>query len=498
MTGTTSIPNYPPENRVPGFYFSLDNSQANTAMLQRRVLLIGQMTDKGIATPGRAEQISGTTSANSRFGIGSQLALMINAYRKIDGFGELWALPLADGSNITKATGTITLAGTPTESGNLYLYIDDVLIQQVIVEGDTLNNITKSLVNKINSATTIPVQATAGQTAGTITITALNAGKCGNDISLGINLLGSYSGQITPNGLKVTLQGLAGGNGSPIEGFSAALDNLGSRKFDIFVHPYAEPSTLSAMTSFLDDATGRWKMTEQLFGHSITAFKGTYGEATALGSSQNDQHSTIMATSNSPTHPMIWAAQIGAQVLLSMVDNPAMPITGLTLNVMPPTDNGIFAFDERNSLLYDGISTFKVQNNDQVTIERLITTYRHNSNGMEDDSYLNIEIMLTAAVAIQDMRDYLATQFYRCILVNDISKLNAGQRVTTAQLIAKTCVSRYRTQEQNLWVQDSEGFSKAIIAKNEGNGRVSLLMPYRFSDQLFFITANCQFVKLKN
>lgn len=93
------------------------------------------------------------------------------------------------------------------------------------------------------------------------------------------------------------------------------------------------------------------------------------------------------------------------------------------------------------------------------------------------------------------MRQYLSTQFARCVLLPDGSKISAGQPATTAQLIGKSCAARYRMQSENLWTQNPAQFAKDIQSENAGNGMVRLLMPYQFSDQLFMIAGNCQFIK---
>lgn len=491
MVDTISIPGYSSDNRVPGVYFGLDVSKANTATTRRRVLLIGQMLTTGIGQPDIAVNCAGVTSTQGLYGAGSQIALMVEAYRKIDSSGELWILPVSDPSG-SKATGSIDFNGVTTQSGKISLYIGDKLIELFVNKDELSNDIAGNLADKVNAYVHLPVEAMAQDSK--VIFTAKNIGQYGNDIALNLNLLGEILGQTLPNGLSVQISAMQNGVGYPTNLISL-LATLGSRQFDLFIHPFTDVQSLSVFTDLLNDESGRWQAINQLYGHSITACAGTYGEVTALGDTLNDQHMTLMATSDSPTHPMIWAAQVGAQVAVSMRDNPAIPITGLILNVMPPTDLGSFTFPERNSLLYDGISTFIVNDNNDVAIERLITTYKRNAYGNDDDSYLNIETILTIALAIQDMKQYLASQFPRCVLLQDGTKISAGQQATTAELIGKTCIARYRTQASWLWVQDTDGFAAELKAENIGKGTVKLLMPYRLSDQLFVIAGNCQFTK---
>ncbi|CAI3953491.1 Mu-like prophage tail sheath protein gpL (gpL) [Commensalibacter communis] len=491
MADTISVPGYSSDNLVPGFYFALDASKANTATVRRRVLVIGQMLDTALGKPDIAVECAGVTSAQGIYGMGSQIAIMVEAYRKIDPNGELWILPLSD-PKTSKATGSLQLGGTATQSGKISFYIGDQLIEQFVSSGDSAAIIAKAISDRINAVATVPVQASVKDSL--VNITAKNAGQCGNDIALKLNLLGDIAGQILPTGITATINPMQNGVGVPPT-LSSSLAGLGQRQFDLFIHPYADLQSLSIFSDLLNDQSGRWQTMDMLYGHSITAMAGTYGQVTALADRLNDQHMTLMASSDSPTHPMIWAAQVGAHVAVSMRNNPAVPITGLILNVMPPSDLGCFTLVQRNSLLYDGVSTFIVNDNNDVAIERLVTTYKRNAYGNDDNSYRNIETVLTAALSIQDMKQYLASQFPRCVLLRDGSKISAGQQATTAELIGKTCIARYRTQAGWLWVQDTDGFSKELKAEYAGNGTVKLLMPYRFSDQLFIIAGNCQFIK---
>ncbi|MCJ8355563.1 phage tail protein, partial [Novacetimonas hansenii] len=162
-------------------------------------------------------------------------------------------------------------------------------------------------------------------------------------------------------------------------------------------------------------------------------------------------------------------------------------MTGVALTVMPPTDAGRFTLAQRNSLLHDGISTFTVDDSGTVNIERLVTTYQENAEGVPDDSYLDIETLMTAMICLQDMRIYLASMFAGFILVADGTKISAGAKATTAQLIGKACAARYNWQCSQLWAQNAATFAASLQSQNQGGGQVFLLMPYDFANQLWVI-----------
>lgn len=497
MSGSITIPGYSANTRVPGIRFALDNSKANTAQTARRVLIVGQMLATGTAPAGVAAVSAGPTDAVSKYGAGSQCAIMVARYMALDSQGEVWVLPLADDAASVAATGSITIGGTAGASGTLALYIGDALVPVLVTAGDTPATIATNIVAAAAGVSGLPVTvAVDGTTAGKIDVTALNKGLAGNDILLGLNVLGTAGGQQTPSGVTVTLAQMAGGTQNPTS-LPTALAGLGDRIYDLFIHPYTDTASLSAFKTLFDNLTGRWAPAEQLYGHSITAYRGSYGTALAFGLTQNDPHATIMGISDSPSAPMAWAAEIGAVTAISMRTNPALPITGSAgvLNVLPASDAGRFISSQRNSLLWAGISTHKVDDSGTVMVERLITTYQENASGQPDDSYLDIETLMTAEICLQDMQAYLSSQFGGYGLLADGALIPAGAKFTTAQLIGKAMAARYRWQAGQLWVQNADAFARSLVAQNAGNGQVSLLMPYDFANQLWNIAGNCQFVK---
>ncbi|WP_232227928.1 hypothetical protein [Asaia astilbis] len=71
---------------------------------------------------------------------------------------------------------------------------------------------------------------------------------------------------------------------------------MGERVYDLIIHPYTDSGSLRALKETL---ASRWSPMSQLYGHAITAFRGSYGEATKFGLEQNDQHATVMPISDS-------------------------------------------------------------------------------------------------------------------------------------------------------------------------------------------------------
>lgn len=488
MPSNITVPGFDPSIRVPGVYFALDNSRANTAAGARRVLIIGQKTAAGTGTSGQAVRDVGLASATSLFGAGSQIVRTLSAYRALDSLGEVWLLGIDDPAG-SAATGAFAITGQAAASGVLPLYVNDTLVSVAVATGDSAATVAANAVAAIQQKSGLPVSSSVQ--GGTITLTALNKGLVGNQIYLGCAVLGQAGGQSVPSGLSVTTTQPTGGAGTP--DLASIFAAQGQRSYDLILHPYTDTGSLQAFRDWLDNLTGRWSPTQQLYGQAITAVRGTYGQLTAMPL-KNDPHQSVIPVSDSPSSPVSWIGWVGARIATSMRINPALPVTQLTIPALPPTEAGTFTFEQRNSLLYDGISTFVVADDGTVSLERIVTTYRTDNAGNPDNSYLDIERLLTAQVCLQDLGTFLFEQCGGSIILQNGNRIPAGVRAMTPDLIKRTVISRYRTQCDNLWCQNPDDFAAAVVVEYAGEGKVRMLLPYQFADQLWAIAGNCQFL----
>src|SRR5258707_1353714 len=120
-----------------------------------------------------------------------------------------------------------------------------------------------------------------------------------NQRALIIGQITAAGGEAIPAGLTCTITAMSGGATNPT--LTTALGNLGNMSFDFIACPYTDPTSLTAVSGLLNDTTGRWSWQSQLYGHSISAFAGTFAAQTTLGLTQNNQHQTILGFYNSPT-----------------------------------------------------------------------------------------------------------------------------------------------------------------------------------------------------
>lgn len=154
---TVSFNYIPADNRVPLFYAEMDNSAANTAQDSGPSLLIGMALSDSDMPVNQLVIMPSKDLAKKMAGRGSQLARMVESYRRVDPFGELWVIAVPD--NGQAATGTITFSGTATDAGSVNLYIGTTRVQVTVASGDTGADAALSLLAAINGNSDLPVTA---------------------------------------------------------------------------------------------------------------------------------------------------------------------------------------------------------------------------------------------------------------------------------------------------------------------------------------------------
>lgn len=489
---TVPFSNIPANLRVPLFYAEVDNSQANSGAQTQRTLIIGQVTASGNGVVNVPVLGQGVSDAKAKGGLGSMLALMTDAYVRADDFGEVWFLPLADAAGGVAATGTVLIAGTPTATGVISLYIAGQLLSLTVTTGELAADIATALAALVNSSSNLPV--TAAATTATVTLTAKNKGLAGNEIDLRLNYQGSSSGEATPAGLTLTLTQMASGATNPT--LDTALANLGDEAFDFIVCPYTDTASLNALKNLLNDKTGRWSYANQVYGHVFAAQRGTVSTLSTAGNARNNQHETIMGFNNSPSPAWIWAADVAGTAAVALRADPGRPLQTLALStVLAPPSVSQFILGERNTLLWDGISTFMVGSDGTVAIENLITTYQQNAFGAADDSYLQVETLFLLMFVLRAQRSLVTSKYSRVKLAANGTRFAPGSAIVTPNTIKADLIAQYGEMEFNGFVQDAAGFAKGLIVeKNSVNpNRVDVLWPGTLINQLRIFALLAQF-----
>jgi phage tail sheath gpL-like len=473
----------PSDIRVPLFYAELDNSQANTAQESLRRLIIGQVNDDADSEDiGRLVLVSRTAQATLIGGQGSMLAAMHKRLRSIDVAGEVWCLPLKVETG-SASTATVTVTGAATEAGLLYLYVGGKRVRSIVPALSSATAVAAALAKAINDDIELPVKAAAADSV--VTLTCKFKGELGNDIVLQLNRLGRANGEFTPAGITAAVTAMTGGAGTPE--MSVVLAAMGDEPFEFIAQPWTDPTTLDAWKAAMDESSGRWSWSKQLYGHVYSAKRGTLGQLVAAGRARNDPHICIGGFEKSVPQP-VWefVAQFTARTAVFINADPARPTQTGELGAIQPADaSDRFLIDEAQSLLSNGIATFNYSGG-SMRIQRAVTTYQRNAYGQADDSYLDSEPLHQSAYVIRFLRSRITSKYGRHKLGNDGTAFGPGQAIVTPMVIRGELIAAYGELERAGLVENAEMFKANLIVERDPNNpaRLNVLFPPDLVNQL--------------
>ncbi|MWP61046.1 phage tail sheath subtilisin-like domain-containing protein [Gilliamella sp. Pas-s25] len=489
---TISFNNIPNNIKVPLFYAEVDSSAANTIQDSGASLIIAYPLADSTIERNKLIIMSSVDQAKKLAGRGSQLSRMVESYRNIDNFGELFVIAVDEPTAGSNASGTIQISGTAEQTGTLSLYIGNSKIQSRVTVSDTAESIANGLHNAINAHPDLPVTATV--TNSTITLTAKHKGLSGNDIPLCFNYYGTIGGEETPDGLNIVITQMHGGTGTP--DLTPVIAAMGDKLLDFIAFPFNDLSSLATFNHEMDDTTGRWSYARQLYGHAYTAKKGDLSELIEFGDKLNYQHITVAGyekTIQTGIDELI--AMRTARNAIFIRNDPARPTqTGLLNGALPASDSNQFTLTEQQSLLNHGIATAYASSGN-LLIQRDITTYQRNSYGVADNSYLDSETLHTLAYVLRKLRSVITSKYPRHKLANDGTRFGAGQAIITPAVAKAEINATYRQLELLGLVENFDVFKKNLIVERNVNdpNRLDVLFPPDLVNQLRVFAVLAQF-----
>ena len=457
MAENVSFNEIPDNIRVPGIYIEIDPSKAagGGAVMERRLLLVGQRLVGGSVAALTAMRLGSQAGdqAAQAFGEGSMLHGMAAAARKANDYVDIWAIALDDDVAGVAATGTVTLSGVPTATGTLALYIGGTQVRIAVVAAEAVATLATRLADAINANTGLPVTASAA--LGVVTLTSRWKGETGNDLDVRLN----YYGEQTPAGLTVAIAALAGGTANP--DVQPVLDAIAGQQYYSIVCPYLDGANLTALEA---EMASRFGPMDVLTGHVFNAMVGNHAELTTWGNGRNSPHVSTLGLHDLPTAPWVVASVWATVAEFSGANDPARPFRSLALpGVLPPPEASRFTRAERNLALYDGISTFTVDQGGQVLIETIITNYQTNSFGLPDIALLRLETKWTADLIRFRFNAAVARDYPRHKL-GDVAV--PGQAYATPTTVRATLIAEaIKLATEDGLIEDIEGFKRDLLIK---------------------------------
>jgi phage tail sheath gpL-like len=490
----------PSNLRVPIAYFEIDPSQAASYSQVTYALVLGTHN------PTRGPlQVGVLTRVRSRFdseglcGVGSALARMCAAYFANNQSVPLFVLAAAE-TGFTAGAGSFTVAGTTQEGGTLPLYVGGRPVRVYLTAGMSADEVAEAMVDAINADPAIGVAATKQDfdvgppIVPAAALVASSQPGIHGALHLAVAFRGPAYGEIVPPGLTVTAVAMTGMAGVP--DVAALVSNLGDELYDFICSPWSDATSLDDLSNLLQDVTGRWSWSQQLYGHAFAYRNDTLGALSTFGNTRNDQHVTLAGWFGSPTPECEIAAAWTGQVAGSAVVSAARPVQTLALlGVVPPRPDDRFQILDRQVLYFDGIACGYVDSGGVMRLERSITTYQKNVWGAPDNSYLDVETLYSLAYFNRFMRSRILLKYPRHKLADDGTRFGAGQAIVTPAIIRSEMIAAYGEMVEAGEMENMEAFKTNLVVERNAQdpNRVDALLPPDLVNGLRIFAALTQF-----
>ena len=488
--GNIAFNSVPSTGRVPFVYVEFDNTGAVLGPVQQQysALMIGQRAAAAPIAAAVPTLVTSLEQAETYFGVDSQIAQMARVWFANNTVTPLTICALDDLVAGVTASGSIAFTGPATAAGVLSVYIGGQLIQVGVTAGMTGAQVATALYNAVNALATCPVVATNG-TAGTTTLTCNWKGETGNDIDIRRNY---SSGDSTPAGIAATITPMASGAGNPV--ISAAITAIGDVPYNIIINPLTDTTNVALLKTEMDRRAGP---VLQIDGMVFMAKSATVGNLSTFGNAQNSQWFCAMGVYKMPSPAYEMAAGVAAVAAYYGNIDQARPFQTLPIaGIYAPAIVDRFLMTDQDVILRDGISTYKVDSDGTVRIQRLVTMYQTNPAGAPDVSYLDINTMLTLSYLRYSTRNMILTKYPRCKLADDGIRYNPAQAVVTPKLMKAELIALCQGWVDLGLVEGLADFKAGLIVERNATdrNRLDILLTPNLMNQFMIAGVQIRFI----
>lgn len=227
--------------RFPSVSVVIANADQNVENTPQKVLLVGQKTSAGSAASGVLVQNISSSGApeNALFGEDSTLADMVRGYKAVNPVVQVDAIPLDDDGSAVSRELDFTLTGPATAAGTVTVVAGSERNYKFVVSvasGDTETDVAAAIVAAITADAKVPFDA--ANTAGAVTLTAVNGGTVANNLGVEVDV--SLAPGIT---ISVALTETTAGATDPT--LTGVLD-VATDRYQGIVWPYDDSTVLEA------------------------------------------------------------------------------------------------------------------------------------------------------------------------------------------------------------------------------------------------------------
>jgi len=488
-----SFNSIPTNNRTQITAIEFDSSRALQGPGEKpyKVLIIGQMIEdetatSGLADPNVAYLVSGTGSEATRlFGRSSIIRQAITSFKDNNLYNEVYAIGLADHGSGVARVATFTV-GAPVRTGTISLMVGGIEVTTSVLSTDTAAQAAGKLRTALLAVEGLPFSVGSLSTAS-VPLTAKNKGTAANDILIVKKDYGNLD-----CGCTISVAATTAGSTDPA--LATAIANIPDDHFDAVIFCNRESTGVNLLLSELDDRNGPMIQKE---GILYIGCKDTVTNLSTLGNTYNSKYLTIFGHNSIASNPWeIVGAAVG-KVIDSIARDPARPLHTLSLSKIIGLSGQIgFERPDRNTLLYNGISPIRHNAQGEISLDEVISTYKTNSLGDSDTSYLMVNTLYTLGYIRWDLRRAIDQRFPRVKLANDGTRYAAGQAIVTPKIMKAFVVGKFTDWETIGLVEGFTQFKNdLIVERNISNpNRLDIEMGPDLVNQLVMVGVKVSFL----
>lgn len=487
-------------NNIPGSglvapLFAFEVTSGGSFQSASRLLLIGHKNSGAVIADNVPTPVGSGQEAVALAGAGSMLAEMARVAFLNAPTQETWIVSAAAVG--TAGIWSLTVGSPPAAGGSGVIEIAGEPVSVQIAAGDSAATVAAALAAAINAyfnaltGASLPLTATVS--TNVVSVTARHAGAVFADLDFNIPVLSTgnaFTGVITVTNPTVP-------TGAP--DLSSALAALGDDPYDWIVSPFADATNIGRYTTLLNDTSGRWAYSRQIYGHIFTVSTGSTSALTTIGLALNDRHLTILpriAAAGDATPAWLFAAAATARLVPRLNDGVTAGVSanqsGLVLEgVRAPRDRTkIQTYAGRNTFLRSGISTMSVTGDGRVAIDKVVTTYQKDANGQPDEVFRDIQAIGQLVAMLRLFRAMLSYEHGQHALADE----NPGGlgSISTPKSIKATMVHAAEMLENQGVLENSREFARRIVVQRNAQSanRVDILAPVDRVNPLDVLAAN--------
>ena len=360
-------------SRVTGVAVKFKNfNTGNVQMLQQRLAVIGVGNHGVTYTTEKYECQGNASEIGDKYGYGSPLYLAALQLFPLVGKGAGFPVtfyPLAEESDAVQATGKIEIEGTATEAGSAKIVIGGQKATIAIASGDTKTEIFAKIKDGIDGVLAMPVTATTGEDA--LTLTSKASGEVGNLVKTRI--------ECAVNGLTFTVTQLTGGVKDP--DVAPALEKIGEI-WETAILPCFDYKNTDRLNTTMLYCKGR---IDDLEKKPILCYWGCtddYATRTAVTDARPDDwcNPLLVSVGSSELSYVVGAKFLVDDILTTANENPAQGYKGKAVGLEAGDDSVQENYNTRNASVMKGSST-NIKSGNVAELNDVVTMYHPASEG---------------------------------------------------------------------------------------------------------------------